>query len=338
VQTPREVLIALAHRYAFGDVAALAAEGLVPDHAAPSIEALCSFGQRILDLDAEDFGMPETVGDSSAIPRRFMNRSRASRMPQTPREQPRGALLSLRPAYALLLEVIEIRWRRRELAALVAALHIASEYLPMLAWEPVLGHAADPALLSSSVSGPGSRFALTPVPGEPRECDHTRSERSAVERALRVAKEPAEGWRSYLDRQHSIVSGALGVCAAECRTPCSVVTGLAEDVRTGVAERCTLALVFTNGTLVRLRHAAPVGHGFGVPSLEEVENAWGRTRTSLGHQKLGRASLAGAEEDPYPLPGLPGLFSAIAGAEITPDTLLYDVAAHVAALLKQIPA
>ncbi|MCW2916958.1 MAG: hypothetical protein JWN52_5026 [Actinomycetia bacterium] len=338
VETPREVLIALARRYAFGDVAALAAGGLVPDHVAPGIEALCSFGQRILDLDAEDFGMPETVGDSSAIPRRFMNRSRASRMPQTPREQPRGALLSLRPAYALLLEVIEIRWLRRDLAALVAALHIASEYLPLLAWEPVLGHAADPALLGPAVSGPGSRFGVAPVPGEPRNCDHTRSERSAVERALRVAAEPAEGWRSYLDRQHSIVSGALGVCAAECRTPCSVVTGLAEDVRAGLAGSCKLALEFTAGALVRLRHAAPVGHGFGVPSLEEVENAWARTRTSLERQEPGRAALADAEEDPYPLPGLPGLFSAIAGAEITPDTLLHDVAAHVVGILGRFPS
>jgi hypothetical protein len=338
METPREVLIALARRYAFGDVAALASQGLVPDHAAPGIEALCSFGQRVLDLDAEDFGMPETVGDSSAIPRRLMNRSRASRMPQTPREQPRGALLTLRPAYALLLEVIEIRWRRHDLAALVAAVHIAGEYLPLLAWESVLGHAADPALLGTSVGGPGSRFGIAPAPGEPRVCHHTRSERSAADRVLRVAAESPDGWRSYLDRQHSTVSAARGACAAECRTPCSAVTRLAEDVRAGLAGRCRLALEFTGGVLVRLRHAAPVGHGFGVPSREEVLDAWARTRTSLGHREPGRSALAGADGDTYPLPGLPALFSAIAGAEITPDTLLYDVAAHVAGLLDQIPA
>lgn len=338
VDTPREVLSALARRYAFGDVAALASQGLVPDHAAPGIEALCSFGQRVLDLDAEDFGMPETVGDSSAIPRRFMSRSRASRMPQTPREQPRGALRTLRPAYALLLEVIEIRWRRHDLAALVAAVHIASEYLPLLAWEPVLGHAADPALLGRSVSGPGSRFGTARPAGEPRSCDHTRAERSAAERALRVAKEPPDGWRAYLDRQHSYVSAALGVCAVGCRTPCSVTARLPEDVRAGLAARCKLAAEFTEGALVRLRHAAPVGHGFGVPSREEVADAWARTRTSLGHRELGRAALAGAAGDTYPLPGLPALFSAIAGTEITPGTLLYDVAAHVAGVLDQIPA
>jgi hypothetical protein len=283
--------------------------------------------------------MPETVGDSRVIPRALMNRARASRMPQTPREQPRGALLTLRPAYALLLEVIEIRWRRHDLAALVAAVHIAGEYLPLLAWEPVLGHAADPALLGGTpVSIRGSRFGVAPVAGQPRACEHTRPERSAAERALRVATESAQGWRSYLDRQHSNFSAALGVCAAECRTPCPVVTGLAQDVRAGLAARCTLALAFAKGALVRLRHAAPVGHGFGVPSRAEVENAWARSRTSLGHTELGRIALAGAPQDPYPLPGLPGLFSAIAGAQIRPDTLLRDIATHVAGVLDQIPA
>ncbi|MGI8336349.1 hypothetical protein ACRYCC_40940 [Actinomadura scrupuli] len=338
METPREVLIALARRYAFGDVAALASQGLVPDHAAPAIAALCSFGQRVLDLDAEDFGMPETIGDSSAIPRRLMNRARASRMPQTPREQPRGALLTLRPAYALLLEVIEVRWLRHDLAALVAAVHIAGEYLPMLAWESVLGHAADPVALGASVGRPGSRFGVAPDLGGPRACHHTRTERSAAERALRVAAESAQSWRHYLDRHHSAVSAALGACAAECRTPCPVVTGLADRVRADLAGRCRLALDFAQGGLVRLRHAAPVGHGFGVPSREEVLDAWTRTRASLGHREPGLTALAGADDDGYPLPGLPAVFSAVAGAPIIPDTLLYDVAAHVAGLLDQIPA
>lgn len=338
METPREVLIALARRYAFGDVAALASQGLVPHDVAPGIEALCSFGQRVLDLDAEDFGMPEDVGDSSAIPREFMNRARASRMPQTAKERPRGALATLRPAYALLLEVIDIQWGRRDLAALTAAVHIASEYLPILAWEPVLGHAADPARLRDSVGGPGSRFGLTPEPGAERNCDHTRAERSAAERALRVAGEPGPGWRAYLDRQHSNIADALAVCAAECRTPCTVMTRLSPADHALVTERCKLALEFTNAALVRLRHAAPVGHGFGVPSKNEVLDAWARTRSSLSHQELGRKALAGADTDPYPLPGLAGVFSAVAGVEIRPDTLLRDVAAHVADLLARLPS
>jgi hypothetical protein len=330
VETAHEVLVALAERYAFGDVATLATAGLIAPDTAPRVAALCAFGQRVLDLDAEDFGMPEPAGD---VPRDLLKWARASRMPQTPREQPRGALETLRPAYALLLEVIEVHWRRHEMAALVAAVHIASEYLPLLAWEPVLGHAADPARLAAAVAGPGSRFGVPFEPGTPRTCDHTRPEQSAAERALRVAGEPAEGWRAYLDRQHSHVSGALGVCAAACRTPCSVVGRLDDAVRDDLAARCRLAAEFAGGALVRLRHAAPVGHGFGVPSADEVLAAWARTRSSLRRQELGRKALAGADADPYPLPGLPALFTQVATAEIVPDRLLAEVAARVATLV-----
>ena len=53
------------------------------------------------------------------------------------------------------------------------------------------------------------------------------------------------------------------------------------QVLDALTERCRLAHEFAEGALVRLRHAAPVGHGFGVPSPEEVSDAWDRTRTSL---------------------------------------------------------
>ena len=38
-------------------------------------------------------------------------------------------------------------------------------------------------------------------------------------------------------------------------------------------------------------------------------------------------------EDDYPLAGRPSLFSAIAGAEITPDTLFADTSAEIVAEL-----
>ncbi|WP_019630278.1 hypothetical protein [Actinomadura atramentaria] len=315
METARDVLRALARRHAFGDLEALTGGD-------PAVAALCAFGQRVLDLDAEDFGMPEAVGD---VPRDLLDRARASRMPQTPRERPRGALASLRPAYALLLEVVEIRWRRREMAALVAAVHIASEYLPLLAWEPVLGHAGDPALIGGAVTGAESRFGVPIEPGTPRRCDHTRPERSACERTLRVAAEPPSGWRAYLDRQHSQVAAALGECAARCRTPCSVMTRLDEPVRADLTARARLAADFADTAIVRLRHAAPVGHGFGVPSPEEVETAWGRALASLRHRPLAAAALADADGDGFPLPGLPALFSAVAAAPIAADTLLHEV-------------
>ena len=199
METAHEVLTTLARRYAYGDLAALCeagAAGLPPDVAA-EVRLLCSFGQRLLDLDAEDFGVRERTGDpvvdAHRVPEDLLARARASRMPQSAKERTRGALRTLRPAYALLLEVIEARWTRREMAGLVAAVHIASEYLPLLAWEPVLGHAGDPALLPAAVAGPDSRFGVPPGSGRPRDCDLTRPHQSAAERALRVAREPGPG-------------------------------------------------------------------------------------------------------------------------------------------------
>ncbi|RAY11810.1 hypothetical protein DPM19_27905 [Actinomadura craniellae] len=335
MKTAHELMITLARRHAFGDLAALVAAGAVPAGRAVPIGALCAFGQRVLELDAEDFGLPEAAGE---VPADLLDRARSSRMPQSAAERPRGALATLRPAYALLLEVIEIHWRRREMAALAAAVHIAGEYLPALAWEPVLGHAADPEPLRTAVVGPGSYFGVpqprTPDPvtgGRPeRRCEHTQALQSAAGRALKVAGEPPSGWRAYLDRQHSQVARALGVCAVRCRTPCSVVTRLDAGTREALTDRCRLALEFTDGALVKLRHAAPVGHGFGVPSPDEVLDAWRRSRTSLARRPLGAAVLA---DDGYPLPGLPALFSAVAGAPVRPDTLLHDVADRIAAAL-----
>jgi hypothetical protein len=337
METAREVLTTLARRYAFGDLAALCEAGAagLPSHVAAEVRLMCSFGQRLIDLDAEDFGMPERTGDPDVdahqVPESLLARARTSRMPQSAKERYRGALRTLRPAYGLLLEVIRARWFRREMAAVVAAAHIASEYLPLLAWEPVLGHAGDPARLPVAVSGPGSRFGVIGGATRPRDCSLTRPQQSAAERALRVAGEPGPGWRNYLDRQHSTLASALCTCAAACRTPCDVVTRLDPDVLDGLSDRCRVAQEFADGALVRLRHAAPVGHGFGVPNPEEVSDAWERTRASLSRLPLAR-DVAGEVAD-YPLPGLPEVFSAAAGHEIVPDTLVSDVAERIVAIL-----
>ncbi len=319
MESARDLLISLARRHAFGDVGALAAD--VVD-GADDIEAVCEFGQRLLSLDAEDF-----AAEARAVPGDLRRRARACTMPQTPKEQPRGALESLRPAYALLLEVIAIRWHRRELSPMVAALHIASEYLPLLAFEPVLGNAGDPVRWPPGLSAPGSRFGVI---GD-RDCDHTKAEQSATNRTLRVAGEPAEGWRAYFDRQHSQVAGALATCVSGCRNPCTAMDWIAPERRERLAERARVALTFADTPLVRLRHAAPVGHGFGVPSPEEVLDAWERSRAILGKNEVGNEAT---RDDGFPLPGLPSLFSAIATAPLAPSTLLEDITAHLVRLLQ----
>jgi hypothetical protein len=245
-------------------------------------------------------------------------------MPQDPRERDRGALGSLVPAFGLLLEVIALRWARRETTALVAAVHITAEYLPLLAWQPVLGHAGDPARLPASVTGQGSAWGDF----DDRDCAHSRLERSAAYQAVRAADESGPRWRGYLDRQHSNMAHALAVCAGECRRPCSVLTRHPDRERTLLEARCRAALAYGSSPIVRLRHSAPVGHGFGVPSPGEVREAWAGSRTELA--RLEPAVLA---EDGYPLPGLPSLFSAVAGTPVRPDTLVTDTAVTLAGAL-----
>ncbi|GAB2932690.1 hypothetical protein ACFMQL_05070 [Nonomuraea fastidiosa] len=316
MDSTRDLLIALARRYAFADLGALVSAAEIAD--------VCEFGQRLLSLDAEDF-----AAEARAVPADLRRQARACHMPQTPRQQPRGALESLRPAYGLLLEVIAARWDRRELSPMIAAVHIASEYLPLLAFEPQLGHAGDPAKWPEGLSAVGSRFGVI---GD-RECDHTKSEQSATNRTLRVSVEPAEGWRAYFDRQHSQVAGALAVCVATCRNPCTAMDWIDPEARAGLETRARTALAFADTPLVRLRHAAPVGHGFGVPSPEEVLDAWERSRATLDKNAVGAAAL---KDDGFPLPGLPSLFSAIADSPIEPSRLLEGVSKHIITLLERL--
>jgi hypothetical protein len=186
VESAREVLTALVGRYAFGEVAALVAAGAGGTRwtagQAAQARHLCAFGQRLIELDAEDFGEPEP-----GVPVDLVARARLARMPQAPDEQPRGAMGSLVPAYRLLLEVIAARWVRREMSALVAMVHITSEYLPLLVWESTLGHAGDPARIERSVGGRGSRFGDYHEHG----CPHSGAPPSATTTAAASSR----GWR-----------------------------------------------------------------------------------------------------------------------------------------------
>ncbi|GAA4593902.1 hypothetical protein GCM10023194_59390 [Planotetraspora phitsanulokensis] len=323
MDSARDLLVALARRYSFGDVGALAPAVLKDPETASLVNSVCEFGRLLLTLDAEDFTADV---DPRAVPADLRRRASDCHMPQTPKEQPRGALESMRPAYALLLEVIEIRWARRELSAMIAAVHIASEYLPLLAFEPALGHGGDPARWPEALNGPESRFGAI---GD-RTCRHTKAEQSAAERTLRVAAEPGTGWRAYLDRQHSQVAGALATCAARCGNPCSALSWVPDP--DDLTLRCRVALAFAQSPLVRLRHAAPVGHGFGVPSAEEVLDAWGRSRTALDKNPVGHQAVT---DDGFPLPGLPSLISAVAGSPVVPGVLLADLSDHLVSLVRR---
>jgi hypothetical protein len=207
----------------------------------------------------------------------------------------------------------------------VATVHIASEYAPLLAWESALGHAGDPARIGAAVGGEGSVWGEF----ENRDCPHTKPEKAAAKRILTVSRENVTGWRTYLDRQHSNVSHAFAVCAAACRRPCTVYTRLSQTQAESVTRGSKLALALNDSALVRLRHSAPVGHGFGVPSPNEVLEAWDHTRESLA-----RIEPAIGLDDGYPLPGFAALVTALAGQPMAVGTLLADTAGSVTAVLR----
>ncbi|WP_344128056.1 hypothetical protein [Luedemannella flava] len=331
-------------RYAFREIAAVLGAGIlagsIPSHEAALAQKLCAYGQRLMDLDAEDLADPDVAHGASldtslvdqareTVPADLIRRGAACRMPQVPREQPRAALRSLVPAYQLVLESVEIRWRRQEMAAILAGVHLMSQYAYLLAWESVLGHAADPAELArdEAFAGLDSRFGAWDVTG----CPHIRPEKAAASRALRVADSTALSWRNYLNRQHSTVARALGACAAQCMNPCTVISTRTEEDRVRLGAACRAAFAFADSALIRLRHAAPVGHGFGVPSRDEVAETWRHSRVSISrHGPVGELVLT---EDGFPLPGLVTLLSGIAGRTLRPDTLLADMAAEIAARL-----
>ncbi|CAM3551300.1 hypothetical protein [Stackebrandtia soli] len=317
--SPLDVLEALCHRYAFGDVRALVPMLGLPADAVARLRRICLFGQRLVDMDAEDFDMADTA-DGGPEYTALVDRARACRMPQRPDERYRGALGSLAPSFRLMLEVLAARHFRHDMAGFVSTVHIMGEYLPLLIWEGAWGHAGDPARIGADVARPDSRFGT----GDD-ECAHHRPDASAASRALRIARSDVRGWQTYLDRYHSNLSHAVAVCAGACVNPCSVMVDLDQPTRAHVSEANALALAFGDSSLIKLRHSAPVGHGFGVPSPEEVEKTWQHTREVLAKRSpMGESALT---DDGYCLPGLVSFLSTLTNVALTPDTLLRDTAA-----------
>jgi hypothetical protein len=337
----REMLVTLARRYAFRELAFLiggGATGLaVSQRELARLQQLCAYGQRLMELDGEDLANPDAAHGASTdttfailvgtemVPLSLVARGALCYIRQQPEESSTDALYSLHPTFQLLLEVLQIRWDRHDTLWLISAAHIAGEYAPMLAWQPYLGHAGDPFRLRSdpAFAGPGSLWGHI----DDRACPRPKQEKAAAARSLRVAGEPPSGWRAYLGRQDSVVSRALAGCATDCPLPCTVITQFGSIDRERLREACRAALAYQSCAFVRLRHRAPVGHGFGVPSRDEVAEAWDRSRHGIAKRGgLGEAALV---EDGFPLPGLPSLFSAIAGSPLRPDTLVHDTMREV---------
>ncbi len=299
---------------------------------------LAATSRRVLDLDAEDF---------TAISREhhepWAARLAASSFPAEPRDPIRGALASLVPIYELMLEVLEIRALRREPLQVVVTAHLLGEYLQQLAWESTLGHGGDPLLMQQFVGG--SRWGS----GDPT-CPHSSALEATAKRSLNACHGDTAGYTAYLNRFHSRLGDALGVCALNfatiapgqrpdvgesCPQPCTFVTQLPLEHRRDLDARVRLAILYVNSPLVALRHHAPVGHFFGVPSVQEISTAWVATWEKLsapwkdGSNPLLASDLVSRGTADEPLPGMSAMVSAVAGLPVGPGRLLRDIGQDV---------
>ncbi len=299
------------------------------------VQSLATAARRVLDLDAEDFA---TI--ASGFSASWIVRLADCSFPLQPRDAERGALGSLVPLYQLMLEVMELRALRRESMQIVVTAHLIAEYLVQLAWESTLGHGGDPLQLEPLVSG--SRWG-----SDDPECPHSPAQRSTAKRILSACRGDLPGYTAYLDRFHSRQGEALSVCAMNhatvgagerpelgvtCPRPCDWVTDIALPLRRDLDARVRLALLFVQSPIVALRHHAPVGHFFGVPSAQEISDAWTLTweRANVAWpdgdnplHSMDHMSMGALHET---LPGMSTLISAVAGRTIGPGYLIRDIA------------
>lgn len=354
----RAHLVGLAQQYRFDEVAAgvRAAEAFAGEQERIA-GGLCAFGQRLLDLSAEDTGMPQGVPQALTI------EAGRTQFPFSRHDRDRGALDSLAPLYALMLEALAVRWTRGEMLMVLSLLHLMGEYLPILAWESTLGHAADPRRLPAFVGVLGSLWGATTNGGSRGafpssdtgsagvHCPHASAEAAAADKvrsgaAIRSDKE----WNEFLRHWYSPLSSALAQCATRrrvalpgkrstrvCRAPCTVWTQLAEDVRVDLAARVRVASLYALSPLLRLRHHAPIGHFFGVPNRGEVRAAWRESITAIEKRTdddappdLCEALHALAADDVGELPGQVAAFvTVVAGRPVRPSDLLARTRQHL---------
>lgn len=306
---------------------------------------MATAAKRVLDLDAEDFG---TIAAGFDHP--WAVALAHARFPLEPREPNRGALGSLVPLYELMLEVVQLRSARHESLQVVVTAHLIGEYLGHLAWEGTLGHAGDPARMRGSTDG---RWGT-----DDPDCPHTSAQRTTAKRSLNACDGDVAGYTAYLDRFHSRLGDALAVCAMNhatleagerpdvgetCPAPCGFALRPSLEHRRFLDARVRLARIYQDSAIVSLRHHAPVGHFFGVPSVAEISDAWLRTWDRLTQQWPDGANPLLATGAPRvtvegeALPGLAAVVSAVADRPIGPGHVIRDIGADVVALLADPP-
>jgi hypothetical protein len=273
----------LAQRWRFEDVATLAesTDALAAD-GAERLARLARTGAQLLDLNLR----VEIPAEAWWLHRHC----RELYFPDTWDTPSRGALADFRPLARLMLAALRVREQRGEPLMMLSLLHLLAEYLPVMAWQPVLGHAADPAALPSHVQRAGSLWGVAS-----NECAHSEPMRATAARVVGDQIQRPLRWRWALRRDYSVLAAALRTCGLRggvsgpavrtatsgCPSPCSVVTQLDDETVADLDRRLRMATRVSNGEIMALRHAAPVGHFFGTPTVSELAAAWSDTARKI---------------------------------------------------------
>jgi hypothetical protein len=182
------------------------------------------------------------------------------------------------------------------------------------------------------------------------DCAHSSAARATARRALNACDGDVVGYTAYLDKFHSRLGNALAVCAMNhetvaagerpdvgetCPRPCSWTLRGSLEERRDVDARVRLALLYQDSAIVSLRHHAPVGHFFGVPSTAEIGEAWVATWERLtapwpdGSNPLTVRGAVDLGEAAEALPGMSRLVSAVAGRPIGPGQLIRTIGGQI---------
>lgn len=185
-------------------------------------------------------------------------------------------------------------------------------------------------------------------------CPHSANLRSTAHRTLNACSGDLAGYTAYLDRFHSRQGHALAVCALNhettgvgdrpdvgpsCPHPCDFAVRGSMEQRRSLDARVRLAMIYLESPLVALRHHAPAGHFFAVPSSAEISAAWLETWARLtrawpdGANPLldpDRAVLIPADEV---LPGLSSVLSVVADRPIRPGRVIRDISDELTQVL-----
>jgi hypothetical protein len=322
-----EVVTLLATENALGTDSSLDPDGIAAD--------LCRFGQRALRLDVLDLDVDLAQRLNHELAGPLAETARGLMFPDSARQQRRGSLTAMRPLMGLVLEALTVRWRRDELLHVLALLHLVGEYLGHIAWESTIDHSGDPLQFHGGFGGAGSAWGDAAAD----DCGHSRSHRHLARRMNEGDPLTSKGeWDDFLRSDYSRVGGLFLTCATRSggriwgRQPrrcdhatCPVWWGLDESTSTSLERRTRVALWFGDSPLLKVRHAAPIGHFFGVPDKAEIVVAFDELAGKLRRQGV---DVDGGDD----VPSRTSQIVSIVAGEPTPPTDLLAATAEAVSI------